>query len=138
MSVSTATRTPSLLEALPHARRTNGDGDPVPDSDHAREIYLAIDKLARTVGERMRATHPPVDELRERSERYAREGLAWLSGINADLARTLERDVRLAAWPVLYAGSIGDGSGGLNIYWLNQYWHLLDAHVSMLAAERAQ
>ncbi len=98
--------------------------------EQTRNIYLALDAAALTIGEKIKASHQESPaELRAYAVRLEARGLSWLAGQNRDIADAIETDVRLLAIPVLYAeASLPTGIGRT---WVTWYSELLRKHINV-------
>jgi hypothetical protein len=90
-------------------------------TDHARRLYLLIDRQAVQVGKRLAAMHR-LAALR------GRRGSPWMVAQCHDLAAALDTDARLAAIKSLRAWATRPE--GIGNTWINWYVALLNAHIS--------
>jgi len=96
---------------------------------HVRDKMRELDAIALTMGREIERSSLPPAELRELASLYRRRGLEWLAGSNEDLARALERDVRLAALPhMIAAASVAQQGNVVLVNWYSMALHdYLDA-----------
>lgn len=91
---------------------------------YERSMYLMLDDKAAAIGQSIKDSHPTPNEMRRCADVYRKRELLWLSEINYNTAGALDKDVRIAALPMLYATC--------SQTWTNWYSTLLREHVEYL------